>query len=54
MDCPHCKKEIDDKLVGKYFASKGGKASSRTLSSEDAKAMVRKREAIKKKKAGRN
>ena len=43
MKCPHCEKEIDDKLIGKHLASKGGKKSSRKLSSEDAKSMVAKR-----------
>jgi len=44
MNCPHCTKPIDDKLISKHLASKGGKASKRQLSSETAKKMVEERE----------
>ena len=40
MKCPHCLKEINDKIISKYFASKGGSASRRKLSSNDAKKMA--------------
>ena len=32
MKCPHCKKNIDDKLIGKHLASKGGSKSKRSIS----------------------
>lgn len=44
MKCPHCAEDIDEKLISKYFASKGGKISKRVLTSEQAKAMVKSRE----------
>ena len=44
MDCPHCNTPIDDKLISKHLASKGGKASKRQLSPETAKKMVEARE----------
>lgn len=44
MKCPHCTKPIDDKLISKHLASKGGKASKRQLSPETAKKMVEARE----------
>ena len=34
MNCPHCTKQIDDKLISKHLASKGGKASKRGISIE--------------------
>jgi hypothetical protein len=43
MICPNCGEEIDDKLISKHLAGKGGRASSRTLSSEDAKKMAAQR-----------
>ena len=30
MNCPHCTKPIDDKLISKHLASKGGGTSKRT------------------------
>ena len=27
MKCPYCKKMIDDKLVNRHFAAKGGEAN---------------------------
>ncbi len=48
MKCPHCLKEIDDKILGKHLAKKGGKASKRSLSSEDAKKMAAQRKGKKK------
>ena len=48
MKYPHCKEEIDDKIVGKYFGVKGGKASKRELDPETARKMVEVREARKK------
>jgi len=49
MICPHCHKEIPDELIAKHLAAKGGKKSRRVLTTEQAKEMVRKREAVKKK-----
>ena len=49
MICPHCKKDIDDKLINKHFASKGGAASKRKLSPEAQEKMQAGREANKKK-----
>lgn len=43
LPCPHCKKEIDDQILARHLASKGGKASTK-LSSERAKGMVKTRE----------
>lgn len=45
MICPHCNEPIDDAVAAKALGSKGGAASSRSLSSEQAKAMVAAREA---------
>ena len=50
MICPHCKKDIDDKLINKHFASIGGKASKRKLSS----AAQEKMQAGRKKKVAKN
>lgn len=44
MKCPHCGKMIDDALISKHLASKGGRKSKRTLTKEQAQEMVRKRE----------
>ena len=44
MKCPHCDMLINDKLISKHLASKGGKASKRQLSSETARKMVEARE----------
>ena len=40
MKCPYCKKEISDKIISKHLASKGGKASRRILSPEQAREMA--------------
>lgn len=29
MNCPHCKQEIDDALIAKYLAAKGGKSGGK-------------------------
>lgn len=29
MKCPHCQKDIDDKLVAKHLAAKGGKNTTK-------------------------
>lgn len=34
MDCPHCKKTIDDKMIAKYLAAKGGSKGKRLISPE--------------------
>ena len=44
MKCPHCGKEIPDKEIARHLAKKGGKKSRRVLTTEQAKAMNRKRE----------
>jgi len=44
MKCPLCSKPIDDKLISKHLASKGGKASKRQLNPETARKMVEARE----------
>lgn len=44
MKCPHCGKEISDKLIARHLASKGGQKSRRTLTTEQAQEMVRIRE----------
>lgn len=43
MICPHCEKEIDDKLVGQYFARKGGKKSAANRPSIYYKELAQKR-----------
>ena len=42
MKCPYCKKHIDEELLKKAIASINGKKSKRTLTPEQAKAMVAK------------
>jgi hypothetical protein len=39
MICPHCKKNISDVAVAKHLASKGGKASKRTINPQQQAAM---------------
>ena len=34
MDCPHCKTTIDDKIIAKYLAAKGGSKGKRKISKE--------------------
>jgi len=34
MQCPFCNKDIDDTLIAKHLASKGGKKSSSNLTKE--------------------
>lgn len=50
MKCPHCGKDISEKLIARHFASKGGKVSRRTLTPEQARDMVKVREDKKAKK----
>lgn len=40
MNCPNCDAPIPEQLIAKHFASKGGKASRRSLDSETARQMV--------------
>ena len=35
MKCPHCNKDINDTLIAKHLASKGGKKSSDNLTKEE-------------------
>jgi|GEM_PF-2298884 len=44
MNCPHCQKRIDDKIIARHFASRGGKLSKRELDTVTAKKMVAARE----------
>ena len=39
MNCPHCSKPIDDKVISKHLASKGGQKSTRVISPEAQKKM---------------
>ena len=39
MNCPHCKKEIDDKEITKHFAAIGGSKSKRKINPEQQKKM---------------
>ena len=48
MKCPYCGKAIDDKLINKHFASKGGLASKRNISAEAQKKMQEGKRANKK------
>ena len=40
MTCPHCQTDIDDVILARHMASKGGKKSRRTLT-PDQQAMMR-------------
>ena len=40
MICPHCQKEIEDALLARYLASKGGKKGTRTLTPEQQAMML--------------
>lgn len=44
MLCPHCNKEIQDAAVTKAAAAIAGRKSRRTLTAEQAREMVRRRE----------
>jgi hypothetical protein len=44
MKCPSCNADIPDKTIAKHLAAKGGAKSSRTLTPEQARAMVAARE----------
>lgn len=44
MKCPHCGKEISQHDIAKAIGSEGGKKSKRTLTPEQARAMVEARE----------
>jgi hypothetical protein len=50
MKCPHCGKEISQHDVAKAIGKEGGKKSKRTLTPEQAKAMVEAREKKKREK----
>jgi len=50
MNCPHCKKEIPESLLNKWWASLGGKVSKRRITPEQQAQM---QEARKRKKASR-
>lgn len=50
MKCPHCGKEISQRDVAKVIGKEGGKKSKRTLTPEQAKAMVEAREKKKREK----
>lgn len=39
MICPHCNKNIPDSTVAKHLASKGGKASKRTITPDQQRMM---------------
>ena len=39
MNCPHCRKLIDDKLIARYLASTGGKKSKRKITPEQQATM---------------
>ncbi len=54
MKCPHCGGKISDKAIAKHLASKGGSKSRRVLTPEQAKAMVKAREAKRKQKGEEN
>jgi hypothetical protein len=43
MICPHCRKDIPDATVAKHLASKGGKASKRTITPDQQKQMQQSR-----------
>ena len=47
MNCPNCKQPIDDKLINRHFASKGGKASRRSID-EGQQAMMQDARTVKK------
>ena len=49
MICPHCKKDIPDDTIAKHLASKGGKASKRTITPNQQKAMQAAKKAKRKK-----
>jgi len=49
MICPHCKKDIPDATVAKHLASKGGKASKRTITPKQQAAMQAAKKAKRKK-----
>ena len=49
MRCPHCKKDIPDTTVAKHLASKGGKASKRTITPKQQAAMQAAKKAKRKK-----
>ncbi len=37
MKCPHCDKNIPDKVISKHLASKGGTKSKRTITPVEQK-----------------
>lgn len=44
MKCPNCNQEIDDTLIAKHLASKGGKKSASNLTKEQR--VIRAKKAI--------
>lgn len=50
MKCPHCGGTITRKQIAKDLGSRGGERSKRTLTPEQARAMVKARESKKKQK----
>jgi protein-disulfide isomerase len=48
--CPHCNKEISEKLIARHFASIGGKASKRTITPKQQRAMQAAKKAMRKEK----
>lgn len=49
MNCPHCGKNISDKLIAKHLGSKGGSVPSQTKKDAAAKREKAKRDKAKKK-----
>lgn len=49
MICPHCRKDIPDYTVARHLASKGGKASKRTITPKQQAMMQAAKKANRKK-----
>jgi hypothetical protein len=47
MKCPSCLKEISDRIIAIYLASKGGRKSKRAITSSQQKVMQKGRKGIK-------
>lgn len=39
MKCPHCEQEIDDALLAKHLAAKGGRSGKREITPEQQRKM---------------